>query len=114
MPYRLSNGTRIALNWADLIDGSLDAPINIDEDGAAVSTPGGRVWTNLKPDGTRNGTDRVVDTCKQWFQASDDSDSDQADSDKGNYGLTGESTGQWTSRGRQECARRARLYCFEQ
>jgi len=48
--YRL-DGTRIADNYADLWDGSIAAPLQIDENGAAVGTPRG-VWTGSNQDGS--------------------------------------------------------------
>lgn len=54
--YRLVDGTLIAMDWADLTDGTLAHPINLDQNGEMVSPPqvceGHEVWTNTKPDGT--------------------------------------------------------------
>ncbi|UCF47349.1 MAG: hypothetical protein JSU89_09230, partial [Myxococcales bacterium] len=48
-PYVLVDGTRIADNWGDLTDGSIQAPINLDANGL---TRGGDVWTGTLPDGS--------------------------------------------------------------
>ena len=44
VPYKLVNGTTVAPNWAGLVDGSLDAPIDVTEQGAAL--PESRVVTH--------------------------------------------------------------------
>ena len=42
VPYVLVNRTRVADNWDDLTDGSIQAPINRDASGQIL---GGDVWT---------------------------------------------------------------------
>jgi hypothetical protein len=49
-PYVLVNGTVVANNWDDLTDGTLAAPINLNEKGELTSL---EVWTNVAVDGTQ-------------------------------------------------------------
>jgi len=60
-PYQLINGTVIANNMADLLDGTLDAPILIDESGNTVAGAF-QVWTSTAADGINPG----VGTCTNW------------------------------------------------
>lgn len=55
LPYVRPDGEVVAVGLADLLDGSLDRPINVDEHGdsqADPSTCGSTVWSNTLPDGT--------------------------------------------------------------
>jgi hypothetical protein len=61
-PYQLVNGTPIAANWAALIDGGIDNPINLTESGGAP--PANLVWTKTTTAGTLWG---VETTCNEWF-----------------------------------------------
>ena len=49
-PYVLVNGTKVADNWADLTDGSLDHAIDLTEQGTPVGSEA-RVWTNTTTGG---------------------------------------------------------------
>jgi cysteine-rich repeat protein len=69
-PYKLVDGTIVADNWADLTDGSLDNPIDLDESGAAP--PSGyvgicgytsTVWSNTTVSGTLLGANN---DCGSW------------------------------------------------
>jgi len=50
VPYALVNGTKVADNWADLADGSLDHAIDLTEQGTPVGSEA-RVWTNTTTGG---------------------------------------------------------------
>ena len=74
--YRLLNGTLIANDWNDLIDGSLAAPINQTElgttaakgttdPGCSTSIVGGRVWTNTTTNGNDYSTSSIY-KCSYW------------------------------------------------
>ena len=60
-PYKLINGTVIANNMADLLDGTLAAPILIDESGNNV-VGSFEVWTATDADGINPG----VGSCLEW------------------------------------------------
>lgn len=70
VPYVLPSGTQVAANWNDLIDGTLQAPINQTETGGAVpqsnvGCPQGNkpVWSNTNINGTQNGGNS---SCSNW------------------------------------------------
>ena len=99
-PYVLTDGTVIADNWADLVDNTLYAPIDLDETGAVVSTEQ-NVWTG----GWANGITNTA-TCGAWTL---DSAGLQA-----HYGITSEAGRHWSDRGMEPCLNLNRLYCFDQ
>ena len=86
------DGTKIADDWADLTDGTLDAPI--------VET-GDRVWTGVGPDGNATGF-----SCFGWQTSSP--------VQPGLYGISYESSGAWTQSGNDSCNSFYPVYCFEQ
>jgi len=100
VPYVLVNGTLIANNWADLIDGQLAAPIDVDEHGTpAVAT---EVWTGTYADGTA-----TVDTCNDWTSTDTTVYAQQ--------GVTDHVDAGWTIMYLQFCDRGLiRLMCFQQ
>lgn len=100
-PYELVDGTLVANNWADLTDGTLQNPINRDENGTTVSTPT-TVWTNVT---TAGATDTAAD-CVDWTSDSG--------GDSGGIGSSTSATSIWTDLGGQGCNLTLLLYCFEQ
>lgn len=97
-PYVLPNGVVVADDWADLTDGTLDAPINIDETGAFVFA---RVWTNTQTTGAVGSNTH----CTNWTAATNTN---------AWPGGTSFSSGAWTNSGFDVCTLTMRLYCFEQ
>jgi hypothetical protein len=81
--------THVAKNWAGLISGYLEAPINVTPDG---STGGGSyVWTGTNFDGTPIG-----DQCENWTS--------QDSTINGTYGFTYETAGgEWTNYTNRVC-----------
>jgi len=104
-PYRLVDGTRVALQWSDLVDGTLENPINLDESGNLVEVANG-VWTGTAGDGTGVSGGNNAVRCGQWTSNS-----------SGNSGRVGTSTAtasQWTNSGSNvTCDQPRRLYCVE-
>ena len=97
-PYVLTDGTRIADDWADLTDGSLLAPIDLD---AAGQVRGGDVWTGTLP----SGESYDVDDCAGYTSG---------DAGMGLCGTT-QSTGTgWSASQTPACNTRLRLFCFQQ
>lgn len=90
--YRLISGTVIANDWSDLVDGTLRAPINEDENGVAVT---GSVWTHTAVDGS------YVAGCLEGGQS------------MGQSGLTRAEDAQWTASPPKRCGERGHVYCFE-
>jgi len=97
--YQLVDGTVIADDKADLTDGTLKAPINLDEFGFP---DGIQVWTGTDAEGT--GTD---ENCNNWTVSVGDADADS--------GWSTEINSSWTKRDLPiSCTGGAKssLYCF--
>jgi hypothetical protein len=99
-PYVLVGGEQIAADWAALVDGSIDVPINRDETGAEVSAATPDVWTCTLTSGAATG----APCCDNWTSVAKISP----------VGLHAAVDNKWTIIGAQECSVRAHLYCFEQ
>ncbi len=108
-PYIRLDGVRIAHDWADLIDGSLAAPINVDEQGTALAgqQPNDVVWTGTQWSGIASLGAGDNYECGDWTS--------RLSSDyglPGHYSLTGAS---WSgSTGYNACDLDRSLYCFQQ
>jgi hypothetical protein len=99
--YRLLNGKLVADDKADLTGGTLNNPIQVDENGDIVSTDFG-VWTGTDTDGTKSG---VGDHCNNWGSSSN--------TDRAQTGQANATTASWTRAGvGDECVAGRRLYCF--
>lgn len=101
-PYVLTDGTKIADDWADLTDGTLDAPLNRTQSNAAPAAPN-NVWTNTDINGKPSSTDR---TCNKW--------TDPGGSSNGDFGERNQSDERWTKKGATGCNTASHLYCVEQ
>lgn len=99
LAYYLTNGTKVADNWADLVNGSLDNPINVDQNGATVSTSTA-VWTNTYDDGSMDS----FTACDQWILTASTATA----------GLLTSATSTWTKNSTLACSGSRRLYCFQQ
>ena len=108
--YVTTERTIIAYNWADLIDGNLNAPIRTDENGVYENVTGIEVWSNTIAD----GTNIPLNHCNDWSNSSDTEHGffgnmtavDEWWTDS-TYG--GGAPGLW-----RECDNYLRLYCFQQ
>jgi len=97
VPYVLVDGTLIANDWADLVDGSILSPIRLDASGLPH---GGDVWTGT----LANGLAYTNGDCVGYTSSS------------GGIGLcgdTGATNGGWTASATPECSLALRLYCVE-
>ncbi len=68
VPYRRTDGTTVASDWADLTDGALSAQIDVDDQGVQVPVPiscSSRilVWTAAETDG---GASETGQACERW------------------------------------------------
>ena len=99
VPYRLLDGSTIANNWNDLIDGTLAHPINVLDDGTVAATAL-QVWTGTMTNGD------VSTSCNGWTTNSP--------TVTGNIGRTNLADNGWTFFQDQFCNFSLRLYCFEQ
>jgi hypothetical protein len=97
--YQLLNGQVVANDKADLIDGSLDLPINLDENSVNVGFM--QVWTGSNA----GGTVTAGSTCVDWTTAV---------SGPGTMGSSGAINDDWTDFGGAGCSSPFRMYCFEQ
>lgn len=103
-PYERTDGVTVAQNWNDLTDGSLAAPINVDENGVVI---GSFAWTNVNPDGQVRDTNTFYQ-CDGW---------DSFSFSLGNNGKTDAVDTQWTVSlvGPYPCDLGGlHLYCFQQ
>src|SRR5690606_34004345 len=99
--YARLDGQEIAQSWADLTDGTLDVPININEfGGVSVQTD---VWT-----GTAAGGTPLSDNCQSWTSGSSNYFAYEGRNDAADFN--------WTARSfvfSSYCGIQQRLYCFE-
>jgi len=101
-PYQLPDGTRIAENYTDLTDGSIQHFINIDPTGKTVGQ--NPFWTGTNEDGT---TAQPFRTCTGWM--------DPVTMARGMTGSTGHTLTTWSSQAQERCnTTRQRLACFQQ
>lgn len=100
-PYELPDGTMVALNFADLLDGTLAAPINV----TATGTTGvsSFVWTGTLENGLPVPTSPGAGDCDNWSNAS-------TTGQTGRSALTGAG---WSSTDQTGCTVLTRLYCFQ-
>ena len=101
-PYVLVDGTVVANDWDDLTDGTLLAPIDLNERGEQASV---EVWTNVGTDGTQLEP-LNADTCDGFR-----SDSPTL---RGRHGISTETGSAWTNAGFDTCDQEKALYCFSQ
>ncbi len=102
LPYELVDGTRIADDWADLTDKSIQNPISLDEYG--VNIGGTSVYTFTAGTGVAYTETATYGSCEDWT-------SDSADL-KTRQGYSGDTGENWTLRYGFNCSVGRRLYCF--
>jgi len=109
IPYILVDGEPIADSLQGVLDGSLDSPISLDENGEEnVFTT---VFTGTKADGSAldpDDKDAKISTCNDWSMNKLDGEDILA-----GYGLTNETDGRWTANGYIDCKKSLPIYCFE-
>ena len=101
--YLLRDGTVIADNWDDLVDGTLDAPIRVDETGSWIAddaTP--YAWTGT----SAKGLPVLTKQCSAWTTSSKDA--------AGRWGTLSSTDKNWSSSIDAECSATARILCIEQ
>lgn len=114
-PYVLMDGTQIAANWGDLIDGTLDAPILLDEAGnppggfGGGNCHGGATCTQVFTGTTGGGAsyEGQHDDCDGWSTTTFLPAFAGGDANRTDVGWTLFAAG-------LRCDYAARLYCFEQ
>jgi hypothetical protein len=97
-PYMLVDGTVVAVDWDDLVDGALLARIGRDATGQPHTDD---VWTGT----LATGASYAIDDCEGFTSGS---------TGQSQCGSSTSTTMTWTQAQTPECATRLRLYCFEQ
>ena len=102
LPIYKTNGAKVADDWTDLTDGTLDSTINITAFGTATVEGGFDVFSNVDTDGTQLGT---TNTCSDYTSGTGNFERGRKDLSNSN----------WTNAGTTACSGgQALLYCFEQ
>jgi hypothetical protein len=123
IPYRLVDGTKVADDWADLTDGTLDHAINLTESGGALGNET-RVWTNTRSNGaawdnSRNcapGTGPDVPGVASWSCGAPTWTAGDCQFESGKYGIATATDGSWTGTASSNtaCTNAYHLYCVQQ
>ena len=102
VPFVMTSGVRVADDWADLTDGTINNPIVVDEQGNQPETVP-VVWTGTDPSGqpTSSGA-----TCRGWAAASGGV--------AGQVGVFDAIGTGWSASLPAACDQSGRLYCFQQ
>lgn len=96
--YLRLDGQKVAKDWSSLIDGSIAAGIDLDEDN--VPHTGDDVWTGTGWCGDDKGI-----SCGNWTNTTG----------KAVYGTAGDTSSTWSIHGSHKaCGGKGRLYCFQQ
>jgi len=104
VPYRLLDGTLVANDWADLVDGSLAHAIDMDETGASVTRNGLDVWTGTDA----AGANFLDGSCANWTNAS-------VSNPQSAMGRSDATSQDWAQARMDTCDRTTpHLFCFEQ
>jgi hypothetical protein len=98
VPYLRVDDVKVADDWTDLTDGTLDAPINVTSTGVPVAGSE-HVWTGSNPSGALLGN-----TCVNW----------SGTAVWGHYGLSDSTTATWTDSFIETCGATNQLYCVQQ
>lgn len=100
--YKMVDGTVIANNWADLVDGTLSSSISKTESGGSTAAAWGYTWTGTADSGAHYANN----DCTGWTATS---------GVNGRCGKASLSTDGWTSFGFCSCGSMTNaIYCFEQ
>ena len=101
-PYLLPDGTKIAENYIDLTDGSIQHAINIDPTGKPVGQQD--FWSATESDGT---SAQSLLTCTGWL--------DPVTNARGGIGRSNYTSALWSAFSQKRCGSgRGRLVCFQQ
>jgi hypothetical protein len=107
IPYARVDGVQVAADWADLIDGTIDAPIDVTETGGPADIFQA-VWTNTVPSGAPDNftANPAVDNCNDWTSGVG----------TGRTGLHSATNNSWTGNPgvQRDCAGPHGVYCLQQ
>ena len=113
VPYRRVDGAAVANSWGDLIDGSINVALNLDEKGNPA--PNSNIPSGCMQDLAYSGTTTAglplmaaTNRCSEWTSTTTE----------GQWGRFGATSGNWTDyctgNGGGTCGLSAVIYCFEQ
>ncbi len=118
VPYVRLDGVMVASSWADLVDGTILAQIEVDEEGnhpgvtaGAFDAPVRFVWTGTVFDGTSFDSSSGPANCVNWTNDDPDIQGNAGVGVNGKLLRTGPG---WTFDDVTGCDRQGHLYCFEQ
>ena len=100
IPYVMQDGTTLANDWADLIDGTIQAPFQVNEVGATVAS--NIPWTATLATGAKTSPN-----CTNWTSSANVGV-------QGYYGSSTVTNTMWTQNNVGFCNVLHRLYCFQQ
>jgi hypothetical protein len=109
VPYVRTDGIKVADHFGDLVDGTLDQPIDVTEFGTQLLFAGDLAWSSTIANGAPVGTDGRG-TCENWT----------TDAPLATAAFLGDFISNnfaWSAPGLstfESCAQRNRLYCVEQ
>ena len=107
-PYVRPDGVTVANNWADLTDGSLQAPITLNQNGIQTIKS---AWTATATSGDAD-PNVGTSTCSTWTATANN----QGPGKEGwaQTGQSSSSSSSWTALGNYWCNSPLALYCFQQ
>lgn len=100
VPYQRRDGVRVAFNYTDLTNGTIETGIHVTAVGTDLSLTTS-AWT-----GTLFNGNAATQNCNNWTDASAGL--------SGLNGIAGGIDGTWTNNGVASCSAFRRLYCFQQ
>lgn len=98
--YIKANGEVVAMNRPDLLDGTLESPIDRTEAGDMVDDPPCSVWTGTQANGFA-----ALESCGTWNRSGED---------LGRAGTPSASDLEWSTACDTQCFNALRIYCVEQ
>ena len=101
-PYVLPNGATVALDWADLTDGTLVDRIHVLAN-STTSVSGSFIYTGTLFDGTSAGASADATNCDGWTNTGTTA----------LRGTAGSAGSFWTDQTQLACSIAARVYCFQ-
>jgi hypothetical protein len=96
--YFRTDGIKVADNFADLIDGSIDSKIDRDENEVGAGRK--EIWIGTTGLGTCEGS-----SCNNWISSSS--------SDQGRQGKRDQAGEDWTNHKYENCDKTRRICCFQ-
>jgi len=113
-PYVMTNGDKIADNYTDLADASLDQRIHITETGTSVNPSGTDNPVDKVRTGTRRDGSSTSSACNAWTSSGSPCSFPDQIANCGVVGSTGALHSGWTERATWVCSSELPIYCVQQ